>query len=74
MWDLSHTHMYHTINQIKASQTPPLKSLTSSLGPILWVMSLSPHGVTRLTLIPYVTTQRKVLATSVLYLKRTSHN
>ena len=36
MWDLSHTHTHHTINQIGASQSPPLKSLTSSLGPILW--------------------------------------
>ena len=33
-------------------------------------MSLSSHGVTELALIPYVTTQRKVLATSALYLKR----
>ena len=36
MWDSSHTHTYHTINQIGASQSPPLKSLTSSLGPTLW--------------------------------------
>ena len=33
MWDSSHTH---TINQIGESQSPPLKSLTSSLGPTLW--------------------------------------
>ena len=36
MWDSSHTHTYHTINQIGASQSPPFKSLTSSLGPTLW--------------------------------------
>ena len=36
MWDSSHTHTHHTINQIWASQSPPLKSLTSSLGPTLW--------------------------------------
>ena len=36
MWDSSHTHTYHTINQIGASQSPLLKSLTSSLGPTLW--------------------------------------
>ena len=35
MWDSSHTHTHHIINQIGASQSPPLKSLTSSLGPIL---------------------------------------
>ena len=35
MWDSSHTHTYHTINQIGVSQSPPLKSLTS-LGPTLW--------------------------------------
>ena len=36
MWDSSHTHTHHTINQIGASQSPTLKSLTSSLGPTLW--------------------------------------
>ena len=36
MWDSLHTHTHHTINQIGASQSPPLKSLTSSLGPTLW--------------------------------------
>ena len=36
MWDSSHTHTLHTINQIWASQSPPLISLTSSLGPALW--------------------------------------
>ena len=36
MWDSSHTHTHHKINQIRASQSPPLKSLTSSLGPTLW--------------------------------------
>ena len=36
MSDSSHTHTYHAINQIGASQFPPLKSLTSSLGPTLW--------------------------------------
>ena len=36
MWNLSHTHTHHIINQIKASQSPPLKSLASSLGPKLW--------------------------------------
>ena len=36
MWDLSHTHTNHTINQIRVSQSPPFKSLTSSLGPTLW--------------------------------------
>ena len=36
MWDSSHTHTLHTINQIEASQSPSLKSLTSSLGPTLW--------------------------------------
>ena len=36
MWDLSHTYTHHTINQIEVSQSPLLKSLTSSLGPTLW--------------------------------------
>ena len=36
MWDLSHTHTHHTINHIEVSQSPPLKSLTFSLGPTLW--------------------------------------
>ena len=36
MQDLSHTHIHHTINQIGVSQSPPLKSLTSSLGLTLW--------------------------------------
>ena len=36
MWDLLDTHTHHTINQIGASQSTPLKSLTSSLGPTLW--------------------------------------
>ena len=38
MWDSSHTHTHHIINQIGASQSPPpsLKSLASSLGSILW--------------------------------------
>ena len=67
MWDSSHTHTYHTINQIEASQSPPLKSLTSSLGPLCRVVSLSPHGITEPTLIPNVTTQEKALATSALY-------
>ena len=31
-----HTHTHHTINQFEASQSPPLKCLTSSLGPTLW--------------------------------------
>ena len=35
MWDSSHTHTHHTINQIGASQSPPLKSLTSLSGPTL---------------------------------------
>ena len=33
MWDSSHIDIQHTINQIGVSQSPPLKSLTSSLGP-----------------------------------------
>ena len=36
MWDSSHIHTHHTINQIGALQSPPLKSLTFSLGPTLW--------------------------------------
>ena len=36
MWDSSHTHTHYTINQIGVSQSPLLKSLTSSLGPTLW--------------------------------------
>ena len=56
MWDSSHTHTYHMINQIGASQSPLLKSLTSSLWPTLRVVSSSPHEVTKLALIPYVTT------------------
>ena len=74
MWDSLHTHTHHTINQIEVSQSPSLKSLTSSLEPTLW------GSVSELTqgywpaLIPYVTTQRKELATFALYLKRTSHN
>ena len=43
-------------------------------GLLCGVVSLSPHGITGLALIPYVTTQGKALATSALYLKRTSHN
>ena len=35
MWDSSHTHTHHTINQIWVSQFPSLKSLTSSLRPTL---------------------------------------
>ena len=35
-WISSYTHTHHTINQIKASQSPPLKSLTSSLELTLW--------------------------------------
>ena len=62
------------INQIWALQFPPLKSLTSLLGPTLQGSVLSPHGVTGPALIPYVTTQGKALVTSALYLKRTSHN
>ena len=47
MWDTSHTHThhthtYHTINQIGASQSPPLKSLTSSLWPTLWGRASEP--------------------------------
>ena len=36
MWDSSHIHTHHKINQIGALQSPPLKSLTSSLEPTLW--------------------------------------
>ena len=36
MWDSSHIHTHHTINQIGALQSLSLKSLTSSLGPTLW--------------------------------------
>ena len=36
MWDSSHTHTHHTINQIKVLQSPLLKSLTFSLWPTLW--------------------------------------
>ena len=36
MWDSSHTHTHHTINQIGVSQSSPLKSLTSMLRPTLW--------------------------------------
>ena len=36
MCDSLHTHTHYTINQIGASQSPLLKSLTSSLGPTLW--------------------------------------
>ena len=36
MWDLSHTYTHQTINQIRASQSLPLKSLMSLLGPTLW--------------------------------------
>ena len=42
MWDSSHTHTHHTINQIGTSQSPSLKSLTSSLGPILWTSISEP--------------------------------
>ena len=62
------------INQIWALQFPPLKSLTSSLGPTLQGSVLSPHGVIGLALIPYVMTQGKAIAISALYLKMTSHN
>ena len=34
--DSSHTHIHHIINKIGALQSPPLKSLTSSLVPTLW--------------------------------------
>ena len=36
MWDSSYTQTHYTINQIKVSQSPPLKSLTSSLELTLW--------------------------------------
>ena len=36
MWDSSHIHTYHSIKQIVASQSPLLKSLTSTLEPTLW--------------------------------------
>ena len=36
MWYSSHTHTHHTINQIGISQSPLVKSLTSSLGRTLW--------------------------------------
>ena len=36
MWNSSHTHTHHTINQIGALQSPSLKSLMSSLRPTLW--------------------------------------
>ena len=36
MWDSSHTHTHHTINQIGVSQSSPLKFLMFSLGPTLW--------------------------------------
>ena len=36
MWDSLHTHTHHTINQIRASQSPSLKSLKTSLGHTLW--------------------------------------
>ena len=42
MWDSSHTHTHHTINQIRVSQSPPLKSLMSLLGPTLWGSVLEP--------------------------------
>ena len=35
MWDSSHTHTHHTINEI-VSQSPLLKFLMFSLGPTLW--------------------------------------
>ena len=74
MWDSLHTHTHLTINQIGASQSPPLKSLMSSLWPTLWGSVSEPTRDYRATLIPYVTTQGKALATSALYLKMTSHN
>ena len=73
MWDSSHTHTHHTINQIGASQSPPLKSLTSLLGPTLWSSVFEPIWGYR-ALIPYVTTQGKTLATFTLYFKKISHN
>ena len=36
MCDSSHTHTHYTINQIGVSQSFPLKSLMSLLGPTLW--------------------------------------
>ena len=37
MWDSLHIHTHYTIKlKIGALQSPPLKSLTSSLGPTLW--------------------------------------
>ena len=35
MRDSSHTHTHHIINQIRASQSPPLKTIASSLRPTL---------------------------------------
>ena len=121
MWDSLHAHTHHTINQTGVSQSQPLKSLTSSLGPTLWGSVSKPtrndragsdticndprksashicaipqkdKSLLRLLVVvnkaqiypvntrygthytPYVTNQGKALATSALYLKRTSHN
>ena len=38
----SYSSHIHTINQIGASQSPPLKSLTSLLGPTLWISVSDP--------------------------------
>ena len=73
MWDSSHTHTHHTINQIGVSQSAPLKSLTSSLGPTLWGSVFEPTRDYRAGSDTKYTTQGKALATSALYLKRTSH-
>ena len=46
MQDSSHTYTYYKINQIGVSQSPPLKSLKSSLEPTLWGSVSKPTRVT----------------------------
>ena len=67
-------HTHHTINQIGASQSPPLKSQTSLLGPTLWGSVSEPTRSYQAGSDIICNDQGKVLVTFVLYLKRTSHN
>ena len=67
MWDSSHTHTHHTINQIGVSQSPPLKSLMFSVEPTLWgsASEFTRDYWTGSNTI-YVTTQGKALVTFAL--------
>ena len=67
------THITQSI-KLGYHNLPHLNPYCPRQDPLCGVVSLSPHGIIGLALIPYVTTQEKALSISALYLKRTSHN